>query len=272
MNDTTPIGLGGRPYNWRLLGILVVAMFVSTVLVTPYALAIQGDTLKNIKLPLPLALLMPIQWVAGTLLCGILAAVGLVVARRIGLGLPFLEGWLARKPDWPYLRSFVWRAVLAGVLVSVAVLIIQKVVFDPRLSADFKQKLPHGAVPTWKWFLASFYGGITEETTMRLFLLSLLAWLGRFVNRTPEGRPGLWALWVANVVAAVLFGLGHLPGFISAGVPIDAVVIIRAMVLNGLGGLVFGWFYWTFGLEAAMVSHFSADITLHVLWPLLASR
>jgi len=100
MSDTTTIGLGGKPYNWHLLGILVVAMFVSTILVTPYALAIQGDTLKNIKLPLPLALLMPIQWVAGTLFCGILAAVGLVVARRIGLGLPFLEGWLARKPDW----------------------------------------------------------------------------------------------------------------------------------------------------------------------------
>lgn len=272
MSDTTAIGLGERPYNWRLLGILVVAMLVSTIMVTPYALAIQGDTFKNIKLPLPLAWLIPIQWVAGTLFCGILAAVGLAVARRIGLGLPFLESWLAGKPDWPCLRAFAWRAVLAGVLVAVAVLMIQKGVFDPRLSPDFKQKLPHGAVATWKWFLASFYGGITEETTMRLFLLSVLAWLGRFVNRTPEGRPGLWALWVANVVAAVLFGLGHLPAFISAGVPIDAVVITRAIILNGLGGLVFGWFYWTFGLEAAMASHFSADITLHVLWPLLAGR
>jgi membrane protease YdiL (CAAX protease family) len=272
MSDTTPIGLGGRPYNWRLLGILVVAIAVSTILVTPYALAIQANKLKDIKLPLPLALLIPIQLAASILFCGILAAVGLAVARRIGLGLPFLESWLARKPDWPYLRSFAWRAVLAGVLLAVAVLIIQKWVFDPTLSPEFKQKLPHGAVPLWKWFLASFYGGITEETTMRLFLLSLLAWLGRFVNRTPEGRPGLWALWVANVVAAVLFGLGHLPGFISAGVPIDAVVITRAIVLNGMGGLVFGWFYWTFGLEAAMVSHFSGDITLHVLWPLLTGR
>jgi hypothetical protein len=270
MSDTTPIGVGGRPYNWRLLGILVVAIAVSTILVTPYALVIQADTLKNIKLPMPLALLIPIQLVASTLFCGLLAAVGLTLAGRIGLGLPFLESWLERKPDWSYFRSFVWRAVLAGVLVAVAILMIQKVVFDPRLTPEFKQKLPHGAVPTWKWFLASFYGGITEETTMRLFLLSLLAWLGRFVNRTPEGRPGFWALWVANVGAAVLFGLGHLPAFISAGVPIDAVVITRAIVLNGLGGLTFGWFYWTFGLEAAMVSHFTGDITLHVLWPLLA--
>ena len=271
MSDTIPFGLGGRPYNWRLLGILVVAILVSTILVIPFALDIQANTLKDLKLPLPLSLLIPIQLMANTLFCGLLAAVGLAVASRIGLGLPFLEGWLARKPDWSYLRKFTWRACLAGVLLAGAILLIQKGVFDPRLSPEFKQKLPHGAVPTWKWFLASFYGGITEETTMRLFLLSLLAWLGRFFNRTPEGRPGLWALWVANLVAAVLFGLGHLPAFISAGVPIDAVVIARAIVLNGLGGLVFGWFYWTFGLEAAMVSHFSGDITLHVLWPLLSS-
>ena len=102
---------GRRPYNWRLLGTLVVAVLVTTILVTPYALAIQGDTFKDIKLPLPLALLIPIQWVAGTLFCGILAAVSLAIAGRIGLGLPFLESWLAGKPDWPYLRAFAWRAV-----------------------------------------------------------------------------------------------------------------------------------------------------------------
>ena len=28
---------------------------------------------------------------------------------------------------------------------------------------------------------------------------------------------------------------------------------------------VFGWLYWKRGLEAAMISHFSADIVTHVL-------
>ena len=126
MSETAAIGLDGRPYNWRLLGILVVAMFVSTILVTPFALAIQADTLKNIKLPLPLALLIPFNWSQAPYYAALLAAVGLAVARRIGLGLPFLEGWLVGKPDWTLLRSFVWRAVLAGVLLAVAVPMIQK--------------------------------------------------------------------------------------------------------------------------------------------------
>jgi len=105
---------------------------------------------------------------------------------------------------------------------------------------------------------------------MRLFMLSLFAWIGRFVNRTPEGRPGRAALWVATVLAALLFGLGHLPATAAAGITLDALVITRAVALSGLGGLVFGWLYWRFGLEAAMVAHFCTDLVFHVILPLLA--
>ncbi len=44
--------------------------------------------------------------------------------------------------------------------------------------------------------------------------------------------------------------------------------VTRASVLNGIPGLAFGWLYWKRGLESAMVAHFSADILLHVIWPL----
>jgi hypothetical protein len=270
MSKKTPTAVARRPYNWRLLGILVGAILVSVILITPYALAIQ-PRLKTAKLPLPLPVLMPIQWLATTVLYGVIAAIGLAVARRIGLGLPFLESWLAGEPDWAHLRKLVRGAVMAGVLAGIAVGALEKGVFAPRLLTEFRQlglTEPHLAVPAWAGFLASFYGGVSEEILLRLLVLSLLAWMGRFVNRTPEGRPGLGALWVANVLAAILFGLGHLPATHAAGLPLDALVITRAVVLNGLLGLTFGWLYWTFGLEAAMVSHFSGDIVLHVIWPL----
>ena len=48
-------------------------------------------------------------------------------------------------------------------------------------------------------------------------------------------------------------------------VPLTPLVIARTVVLNGLLGIIFGWLYWRHGLEAAMISHFSADIVLHVL-------
>ena len=42
-------------------------------------------------------------------------------------------------------------------------------------------------------------------------------------------------------------------------------VLSTTVTLNGLLGIAFGWLYQRYGLEAAMVSHFSADIVLHVL-------
>jgi len=79
-----------------------------------------------------------------------------------------------------------------------------------------------------------------------------------------EGTTTVAVIWIANILAAVLFGLGHLPTT-ALLVPLTPIVIARAIVLNGLLGIVFGWLYWKRGLEAAMISHFSADIVLHVL-------
>jgi len=109
---------------------------------------------------------------------------------------------------------------------------------------------------------------ITEELLTRLFLLSLFA-LGarRLLTPTAEGLPAA-PFWVANGLAALLFGLGHIPGAL-ASVPLTPAVWAYAIVLNGICGMVFGWLYWRKGLEAAMVAHFMVDIVLHVIWPAL---
>ncbi len=61
--------------------------------------------------------------------------------------------------------------------------------------------------------------------------------------------------------------MGHLP-VTSTLVPITPLIVMRAIVLNGLAGLAFGYLYFTRGLESAMLSHFSADIVLHVIFAL----
>jgi membrane protease YdiL (CAAX protease family) len=97
--------------------------------------------------------------------------------------------------------------------------------------------------------------------------MTLLAWLGKFVNKTPEGQPTSLVFWIANILAAVLFGLGHLPATATL-LPLTPLVVLRAVVLNGLLGVAFGYLYVTRGLESAMISHFSADIVLHVIMAL----
>jgi membrane protease YdiL (CAAX protease family) len=104
------------------------------------------------------------------------------------------------------------------------------------------------------------------------FLLSFLAlgigYVSRLVTRHREVVLGLATFWTANIVSAVLFGLGHL--HVTAQlVGLTPVVVMRAIVLNGILGVVAGYLFWRRGIEMAMLCHFSADVILHVVAPLL---
>ena len=262
-----------RPLNLRLLALVAGLILFGVIAITPYSLTLQSEALKTTPLPLPLAVLLPIQWTQTTIIYSALAAIGLYLAPRVGLGLPVIESWLRGKPEWERVRRFALPAAGAGIVAALLIVVLDLFVFGPPLEAEIKRlsiTIPASVLPpAWQGFLASFYGGITEEVLLRLFMLTLLAWLGSRVWRTAEGRPTLAVLWAANILAAILFGLGHLPATAAIGLPLDALVITRSVVLNGLAGVIFGWFYWTFGLEAAMLAHFSADIVLHVLFPLV---
>ncbi|WP_175424258.1 CPBP family intramembrane glutamic endopeptidase [Haladaptatus sp. W1] len=117
--------------------------------------------------------------------------------------------------------------------------------------------------------LASVGAGITEEMLFRLGLVTLLVWLGfRLGARIDDERPATWLVWGAIVVVALAFGAAHLPAT-SEVFRLTPIVVARSLVLNGVGGVVFGWLYWRRGLLAALVAHFSTDIILHALVPLL---
>jgi hypothetical protein len=169
------------------------------------------------------------------------------------------------------LRAILPISIVLGVIASLLIVGLDVFVFQPALLNELGDKvnaLSQSAQPAaWKGFLASFYGGIAEEIQLRLLVMSLLAWLGSFINKTTEGKPTGVVFWSANILAAILFGLGHLPATANI-IPLTPLVIIRAIVLNGLAGVAFGWLYWKRGLESAMISHFSADIVLHVLFAL----
>jgi membrane protease YdiL (CAAX protease family) len=98
---------------------------------------------------------------------------------------------------------------------------------------------------------------------MRLFLLSLVAWLLGKWWKIPEERPTSGAFWTAIILVAVLFGLGHLPAT-SAMTPLTQLLVVRALVLNGIAGIAFGYLYWKRGLEAAMLAHMSTHLVMQI--------
>jgi hypothetical protein len=75
--------------------------------------------------------------------------------------------------------------------------------------------------------------------------------------------------WTANLVFALAFGAAHLPTAAARGLPLTALVITGTLVLNALGGLAFGWLFWTFGLESAILAHFFADVIMYTLIPFI---
>ena len=158
------------------------------------------------------------------------------------------------------------RAGLLGVAAGVLILALMPLV-DRAMPPMLNPPAAAGAGSSaFNGFLASFYGGIAEELQLRLFLMTLLVW---GVARLRGATPPPWVYWAAIVVAALLFGAGHLPAAAKLW-GLDTVVVLRTLLLNGIAGVVFGWLYWKRGLEMAMLSHFSADIVLHVIAPLLS--
>jgi membrane protease YdiL (CAAX protease family) len=227
--------------------------------------------LQNLDLPIPLPVLITIQIIQNAVIFGVVAALGLFFANGIGLGTPILDAKLQGESVAGKIRAVLPISVAVGVIASLLIIGLDAFVFQNAMMRELGDKangLAQTAKPAaWQGFLASFYGGIVEEILLRLFLMSLLAWLGSFISKTVEGKPTNAVFWIANILAAILFGLAHLPATAML-IPLTPLVITRAIVLNGLAGIGFGYLYWKRGLESAMISHFSADIILHVLFAL----
>lgn len=237
--------------------VLWLAGLVGAAAVLPYAFTLQHDILAKVGKPLPVLVFASLAQTA--VLLAIALFFGLKLAKRVGLSV--LEAGLPAKEK---LRKFLTLTVGAGVVTAVLITLGDKIFgqYLPQLAAV------NGSVALWKTLLASLYGGVVEEVLMRLFCMSLFAWIVAKLFRVVEPTKNALVMWTAIVISTVLFGLGHLP-VTSALTVITPLVVARAIVLNGIGGLVFGWLYWKKGLEYSMVAHFTADIVLLTALPAL---
>ncbi len=258
-----------KTINWKVFWILLIAAITATILLLPYAMEVQSSAVDLTKLPMPLPLVITLQIVQNAILFAIAIFGGLFFAGRVGLGMPILDSLTRRESAADKVRAILPLSIILGVLSTLVVLGLEFFYFQPAMMRELGEtasalNLQTSQPAAWKGFLASFYGGIAEEILLRLFMMSFLVWLGRFISKNSDGKPTSAVFWVANILGAVLFGLGHLPTM-SLLVPLTSLVVARTILLNGLIGVVCGWLYWKRGLESAMISHFSADLVLHVL-------
>ena len=180
----------------------------------------------------------------------------------MGLDSPIARAVVNRLP-LPKLSPKTIVATMVTGFSAGLIIIGLDLLFQPFLPVAIQGEVPRAA--RWKGFLASFYGGITEELLLRLFLMTLIAWIVWKIFMRGQGVPKSAVYWVAIILAAIFFGVAHLPAA-SQIWPLTSVVVFRIILLNAIPGTAFGYLYWKQGLEYAMLAHFCADIMLHEIW------
>jgi hypothetical protein len=246
-----------RPWNWKVflaLVVLVIPAGFVQMLVT--GMSLSGAKFLVMGQGLITRMLLP-------------AAIGLLLANRIGLGIPFVESWARQESVSRRFRYVAAVTMIAGILVALMYQILEYGVFRAPMNSQFEEA---GIPPVEDFFyspgmgfLASFEASILEEVFFRLFGLTLLAWVGSLLFHEIDGRPRLAVLWTANLVVNLVFAAGHLATASAWGWPLTPLVITRGMLFNMISGMTFGWLYFSLGLESAMLGHFLTDFVFYTM-------
>ena len=182
----------------------------------------------------------------------LLGAGGIFLGKRTGLWKD--ERHITKKP---------LMITLAVAVVGGLALILPDLLIFGRYSQPIMDS--YAAKPGIPYLVAMVtYGGVIEEMMLRLFMMSLVAFLLNKVFGRQE-KPGTAILATANVIAALLFAAGHLPvTFILLGS--SPLIIFRCFLLNGGFGLLFGWLYRRYGLRYAMIAHGGCHVVSKLIW------
>lgn len=183
----------------------------------------------------------------------VLGVAGIVLGKKTGLWKD--ERCIARKP----LLITTAVAITSGMAIILPDLLFfghyDQVIMDS-----------YAAKPTVPFLLGSvIYGGVIEEVMLRLFMMSLVAFLLHKLFGRKTETPSTGILVAANVVAASLFAAAHLPTtFLLLGS--TPLILLRCFLLNGGLGLLFGYLYRKYGLRYAMIAHGGCHVISKLIW------
>lgn len=179
----------------------------------------------------------------------VLGTVGILLAQNLGL--------------WKDERAITRKPLIYTMIVSLAggmTLILSDIFFFGKYSEVIANS--YATKPTLPYLLATVtYGAVIEEVMLRLFWMSLVA----FILKKLLKREGTGIFVVANVIAALLFAAGHLPATVLM-IGSTPMIIFRCFLLNGGFGLLFGWLYRKYGLRYAMLAHGGCHIVSKLIW------
>ena len=251
-----------RAYGKTLLFFTIVGLiggfFAGTYLLDSYPENIREQLvaeqnaagLGDIPTDILLGIISAVQSAAYGLLLG---AIGIVIARKIGL--------------WSDDKTITAKPIFMSILVAIIgglVMIYADILFFGQHSEAIMDS--YATKPTIDYIIATVtYGAVIEEVMLRLFLMSLVALILHKLLGGKSEAPSNKVLIFANVVSSLLFAAGHLPStFILLGS--SPLIIARCFLLNGGIGLMFGWLYRKYGLRYSMIAHGGCHVVSKLIW------
>lgn len=244
--------------RWKLgllmWGIGLTGVVALTVLVLPGLIASLPEMVGREMPPLPFPMwALPLVSLAQSgLLLALAVWAGVALSPAVGLRAPAFEAATKRESIGSALRPQLVPGIVAGIVGGLVL-----AGFTHSAPAAVQAAQGRIAMPL---VVRVLYGGITEELLLRWGFMTVVLWLAwRFFPRTTA-----W-VWVAIAISAVIFAAGHLP---AAGIlvgPLTAAIVGYVIVVNTIFGIAFGWLYWRYGLEAAILAHALAHVVSFIV-------
>ncbi|MFE8700103.1 CPBP family intramembrane glutamic endopeptidase [Cytobacillus sp. FJAT-54145] len=244
-------------FNWKLYSILLAINVVGALALTPYAIA-RGNYHEEMGIP---KLLFSVIFIGQVVLeAAIFIFLALWMANRVKVRIPIIKSLLDKKNAFLLYRNQIASSVALGVITGIIILITSYFVSKPLGIDNSSINEPAWWVST----LGSIGAATTEETMLRLFLITLIIWM--FVKFSKKA-PTKFTKWFAISLSSLIFGVLHF-GVASSSFEMTIGLFAAMLLINGIGGMVFGALFVFAGLEFAMISHFMADVVIHVIAPL----
>ena len=234
----------GAASRLRLGLVLWLAGMLGVVVVTTTVLP---RLLAEVELPAPLWVLSIASLAQSATLLALAVWAGVALAPAVGLRAPAFEAAVSGRPIAPALRPQLFPGVTAG-LFGGALLFTALRLAPAALTAAQEQ---------FNLTLAArvLYGGVTEELLLRWGIMTALVWLSWRVLQRRQGAVHAGYVWLAILVSALLFAAGHLPAAAAMIDVLDANIVAFVIGWNAAFGLLFGYLFWRYGLESAMLAH-----------------
>lgn len=246
--------------------ILGMFCFVGGLFVLPYqfeslqkTLPEQYDILID-SMPMPFFVLIIISALQLAVISFVVAFIGTKLARRTGFSLSILDS-LVNKVRLQFDKRSVLLAIVFGIITAFLITGADRFYFQSQI-AKLGEVQPEFSL--FGLLAGVFYGGVFEEILLRLFVMSLLVWIMMKILKNKNLSNVYY--WIAIVIASLLFAAGHLPATNLLFGGLTTELIVRCFLLNGVGGLFFGYLYWKKGFEYAVIAHMFAHISLQLLF------